>query len=125
MNKSLHGKHGVIGNAIQQPQNKAKKTLSPSALGLKGMPSYFKKLWQSVSQFTYAEASVKTHNKQLRSHVKFANSGSCRCTHAPRGFGRGGTCKKWMSYDKLPWCFVNKGCKGALKTPAGKYYRNC
>jgi len=103
------------------------KTLNYRALGLQSMPKMFKKLQQPVTQFTYAVASVKSHNKKLRAMVVFRGS-KCRCKAAPKKFNEGkigGHCKKWMSYDKLPWCFVNKGCKGAQKTKTGLYYRSC
>merc|ERR1711964_634628 len=125
MNRSLHG-HGVLTDVVAKRGNKAMKSLSWTAVGLSHMPGYFKKLWQPVTSFSFAVASVKTHNKELRSHVKFYNSKSCRCSRPPRSLStKGGTCKKWMPYDKLPWCFVNKNCKGALKAPDGLHYRNC
>jgi len=100
--------------------------LKHRALGLSALPSMFTKLALPVPAFTKALQKVRKSNKITVASTQFQADG-CKC-QVPRNLVRkkafhnmGSTCRKWFAYDKKPWCFVNKGCSGAIKTRGGLF----
>jgi len=104
--------------------------LKHRTLGLQSLPHMFKKLALPVPKYTKNLRIVKKTNKVTVASAQFEADG-CRCTgratksRNPFMKKLGKTCKKWFSYDKKPWCFVNPQCHGAIHASDGGQFRYC
>jgi len=108
------------------------KTLSYYRLGLVTQPSMFDKIKISLRNFVKALSDTTKRNKKMVYSVKFHSKHNCKCQPPKKSVLTfvnhrliGARCHKWFAYDKKPWCYVDKACKGATKAQTGMYYAVC
>lgn len=131
LDHALH-KGGALADITSVVGKHAYKTLSYYRLGLVTMPAMFNSIRVPLVNYVKAETDTFNRNKKFVYSVKFHSRHNCRCTPPPKSPLTvvnhkliGAQCHKWFAYDKNPWCYVHKGCKGAQKSQTGMYYAVC